>query len=83
MAEVGEESRMENKNNKSRFKKHLVVCPSCGKDVLDHMTECPFCQAKLSPDTYTPLDPKKLRKIRNILTVIGMIIALVVYLLTR
>lgn len=74
---------MSAKKSMTNLEKHLVKCPSCGKDVLDHMTECPFCHAELSPTNYTSLDPVKQKKIRRVLTIIGMIIALIVYLLTR
>jgi len=74
---------MSKKTSLTNFEKHLVKCPSCGKDVLDHMTECPFCHAKLSPSRYTTLDPEKQKKIKRILTIIGMIIALIIFLLTR
>jgi len=34
--------------------KHIVSCPHCGKDVLDHMKECPFCKGELKPTCYDP-----------------------------
>ncbi len=37
---------------KESTKKHIVSCPACGKDVLDHMTECPFCHGSLTPKGY-------------------------------
>lgn len=74
---------MSTKKSVTNFEKHLVKCPSCGKDVLDHMTECPFCHAKLSPSNYTAIDSEKQKKIKRILTIIGMIIAVILFLLTR
>lgn len=35
------------KNNR-----HVVQCPECGKDVLDHMTKCPYCNAELKSAYY-------------------------------
>ena len=74
---------MSMKKSMTNLEKHLVKCPSCGKDVLDHMTECPFCHAELTPSNYTTLDPEKQKKIKRILTIVLMIIAVVVFLLTR
>ena len=74
---------MSTKKSVTNLEKHLVKCPSCGKDVLDHMTECPFCHAKLSPSNYSSLDPDKQKKIKRILTIILMIIAIILFLLTR
>lgn len=71
------------KTKHSLLKGHLVPCPQCGKDVLDHMTECPFCHASIKPTAYSPMDPAQIKKIRRTLTIIGMIIALLVFLATR
>jgi len=37
---------------KTNWEKHLRPCPHCGKDVLDHMTQCPFCKEEISPLGY-------------------------------
>jgi hypothetical protein len=41
------------------------------------MTQCPFCEGELHPK-YTPLDPKKIKKIRGILTIVFIAIALMI-----
>lgn len=46
--------------------KHTVLCPHCGKNVLDHMTKCPHCEKELRPAGYQPMDLKKIRKIKLI-----------------
>jgi len=57
------------------LEKHLVKCPHCGRDVLDHMTECPFCHGALMPGGRRPLDPDKLRRARRALNAVGFAIA--------
>lgn len=66
--------------------KHTVVCPHCGKQVLDHMTQCPFCKGTLTPGGRKPLDQEKLKRIKRILSIAGYLLAAVVIawvLLTR
>ena len=46
--------------------KHTILCPHCGKNVLDHMTKCPHCEKELKPAGYQPMDLKKIRKIKLI-----------------
>ena len=29
---------------RARVEKHVIICPHCGKNVLDHMSECPYCK---------------------------------------
>lgn len=57
------------------YKKHLVKCPHCGKDVLDHMTECPFCHGELTPGGIKPLDREKLERTKRIINLVFFIIA--------
>lgn len=64
------------------YEKHIIQCPLCGKDVLDHMTECPSCKARLEPMDYRPMDSKKTRKIRMIITLI-ILAGTAVYLLIK
>ncbi|MDX9916759.1 MAG: zinc-ribbon domain-containing protein [Gudongella sp.] len=73
---------MDNKDNLKRFEKHLVKCPNCGKDVLDHMTECPFCGEKLEGG-YRGIDPATTKKIRLVLTVVFLVAAVAIFLLSR
>ena len=64
----------------SNYRKHLVACPNCGKEVLDHMLECPFCHAKLVPLTKGAWPEDKIKKTRKILNIVGFIIAAVLLL---
>ena len=64
----------------SKFKRHMVRCPNCGKDVLDHMTECPFCHGELEGYSYRPLDPDKVRRIRTIATIVILALAAIIFM---
>lgn len=72
---------MENKDNLKRFEKHLVKCPHCGKDVLDHMKECPFCKGELKGSSYGGIDPASKKWIRTVLTVVFIAAAILIYLI--
>lgn len=63
---------------KSNLERHLVNCPHCGKEVLDHFTQCPHCKGELTPRGYTEGDAKSRTKIRNILFVVLLVIAVAV-----
>ncbi|NLK68234.1 MAG: hypothetical protein GX283_03620 [Clostridiaceae bacterium] len=65
------------KNKQSGYKRHVVPCSNCGKDILDHMTQCPFCKAEITPKYYKPMDPSISKKIRFALAVIGFIIIII------
>ena len=65
----------------ARLKKHIVSCPHCGKDVLDHMTECPHCKEKITPRGYQPMDAGKSKKIRTVLFIVGLVVAVGVIIL--
>lgn len=59
----------------SDYRRHLVACPHCGKDVLDHMRECPFCHGALQPLNRGPWPEERIRRIRRILNIAGFIVA--------
>ena len=67
------------------YEKHLLPCPHCGKDVLDHMRECPFCHGRLTPLIKDGWPVEKIRGIRKTLNIIGFFIvaALIVWRLLR
>ena len=68
------------------LEKHKVPCPHCGRDVLDHMTECPFCHGALTPGGRAPLDPARLKRLKRVLNIVGFALAIAVVawvLLTR
>jgi hypothetical protein len=75
--------RMKNKKGLTNYEKHLVPCSNCGRDVLDHMTQCPFCKKAISPLAYKPIDPGKLKKVKLVLTIIGGAIAVILLFLSR
>lgn len=62
-------------------KKHTVTCPHCGKNILDHMTECPYCKGKVDPKRYKPLSDEKIKKIRIVTYSVGTVLALVILVL--
>ncbi|MDD4328088.1 MAG: hypothetical protein PHN99_05980 [Eubacteriales bacterium] len=70
------------KKSATAYEKHIIKCPACGKDALDHMTECPSCKAKLTPLNYQPMDSSVTRKIRLVLTVV-LIIAFAIFLIIK
>lgn len=74
---------METKIRKKGFEKHLVPCPKCGKDILDHMTRCPFCKEAVSPAAYQPMSPDQQRKIKLVLTVVSCILAGILLFLVK
>lgn len=59
----------------SGYKKHLMPCPHCGKDVLDHMRLCPFCKGQLEPQIREGWPEEKIRGIRKTLNIIGFLVA--------
>jgi hypothetical protein len=55
--------------------------PHCGKDVLDHMTECPYCKGALESRYYTPrMDEQQQKKLKRTLSIIGFAIAAAIIL---
>ncbi len=69
---------------RARMQKHVVVCPHCGGDALDHMTKCPHCGGELTPLGYRPMDEKLRKKwkiagyVFGAAAVVAVIVALVV-----
>lgn len=59
------------------LKRHIVECPHCGAQALDHMTECPKCKGKLIPKGYQPLlDKQQSKTIKTVLWITLSVIAL-------
>lgn len=56
----------------AKLEKHVVVCPHCGANVLDHMTKCHVCGGALTPRGYTPMDPKKMKLFKTIGWIVGI-----------
>ncbi len=61
--------------------KHTVQCPHCKKNVLDHMTKCPFCDGKLTPAGYKPMDEETKKRIKRIASIIGFALAAVIVII--
>lgn len=53
----------------TNYEKHVVKCPSCDKEVLDHMRKCPFCESDL-PVLYQPMSQKAKKTVKIILWII-------------
>ncbi len=74
----------EEKKRSPSLQKHIVLCPHCGKEALDHMTKCPSCGSELTPRGYDSRNSEKYKPIRKTLMIIFSILAaiLVVWLLS-
>ena len=72
---------MSDNDKLKRFEKHLITCPHCGKDVLDHMQVCPFCKGEIEGSGYGRMDEIKRRKIRKILGIVFVVLAVLIYLM--
>ena len=69
----------EEKKRPASLQKHIVLCPHCGKEALDHMTRCPSCGGELTPRGYDPRSGEKLQPVRKaLLIVFGIAAAAVV-----
>ena len=76
---TNEEKEAERKQKQQeRLNKHIVTCPHCGKEALDHMTKCPHCGGELTPAGYKPMDEGKRKKIRLVTYSIGIAVAIAI-----
>ena len=66
---------MLSKLRQKSVQRHLVKCPHCGRDVLDHLTVCSFCEGALQPLMREVRSDEQLQKTKNTLRVIGFAIA--------
>ena len=73
------------KEKKSNLEKHIVVCPHCGKQALDHMADCPHCGKELGNNVYRALDAALKKKIKIALWIVlgAAALALVLYMFLR
>ncbi len=79
---TAEEKQEERKRKRqARLQKHIVTCPHCGEDALDHMTKCPHCGGELTPSGYKPMDEEKRKKIQRISLIVGAAAAVVIAVL--
>ena len=63
------------------MQKHVVTCPHCKKDVLDHMTKCPHCGGELTPLGYKPMAEKTKKKLMIAGYTVGIAVAIVIVVL--
>ena len=69
-------------NWQGNMKRHIVTCPHCGKEVLDHMIQCPFCKGRLNPRYYTGFrTDDQVRTLRRTMRIIGFAIAAILIVL--
>ena len=55
------------------YKKHVISCSHCGKDVLDHMDVCPHCGGQLRKK----YDEEKLKRFRRVANIVGILISVI------
>ena len=55
------------------YQKHLVTCPQCRKEALDHMETCPFCGGALKKAG--GMTPEEIKRTRRALNIAGFILA--------
>ena len=60
------------------YERHIVQCPACGRDILDHMTRCPFCDAEVEVGGPKPMSEATLRRVKLIALIVGAAIALAI-----
>lgn len=77
MAEVRVFRRLREKS----VQRHLIPCPHCGRQVLDHMKGCPFCEAELEPQLAQGASEEQIKRIRRVLSIIGCAVAAALLLL--
>ncbi|NLX76743.1 MAG: hypothetical protein GXZ01_05115 [Clostridiaceae bacterium] len=77
------EKQDKNNNRMKKFERYLVPCPNCGKDILYHMTQCPFCKSEVTTEYYKPMNPDTARRIKLALAVIGFIIVIILLVFAR
>ena len=69
------------KTRSKSLQKHIVVCPHCGAEALDHMTKCPECKGELQPKGYRPFDRDGLRKFKRAAWIVSLVLAAVIVVL--
>ena len=80
--DAAEKEAARKKKQQERLNKHIVQCPHCGKDVLDHMTKCHHCGGELTPQGYyQPMSDKRRKTVKIISYSIGFAIAVAIIVL--
>ncbi len=78
--QLAREKKRAEKRERAR-KKHIVLCPHCQREVLDHMTECPFCHGELTPLGYRGRNEKTFKIVRAVSYAVLFAIAAAVFVL--
>lgn len=76
-----EKEEKRKQRQQERLNRHIVTCPHCGKDVLDHMTKCPHCGGELTPLGYHPMQESTKKKLKIVGYTVGIVIAIAVVIL--
>ena len=69
----------EQKNNVSERKTYIYRCPQCQKTLYNRKEACPHCKYQ----GYIPMSSEEIKKIRIVLFIIILIIALIVFISMR
>lgn len=58
--------------------KHIVPCPHCGEDMLDHMKSCPHCKKEVTfAWSREPRSPDKIKATRKYLYVVSAVVIII------
>lgn len=75
---VYEDQEEKRRKHRQNFERHLVPCPHCGEQVLDHMTKCPKCGGELVPKGYRPMNEKTMKIVKGVLYTVCIAAAIVI-----
>lgn len=75
---VYEDQEEKKRKHRENFERHLVPCPHCGEQVLDHMTKCPKCGGELTPRGYRPMNEKAMKIVKIVLYTVCIAVAIAI-----
>ena len=76
-----EKEKRRKKKQQERMDRHIVTCPHCGKNALDHMTKCPHCGGELTPLGYRPIQDKTRKRMMIVGYTVGIVVAVAIVIL--
>lgn len=76
-----EKEEKRKQREKERMQRHVVTCPHCGKNALDHMTKCPHCGGELTPLGYRPMKETTRKRMMIAGYTVGIVIAIAIVIL--
>lgn len=76
--ERAQKEKEQRAKQRARLQKHIVLCPHCGGEALDHMTKCPCCGGELQPAGYKPMNENTRKKIRIVTYTVGAAVAVAI-----